>query len=293
MANSPRSHLQRVRNQADAGNMGKLADEALKAAVSSDGHWGDGWAEILDLLRGLPLEERRRLAHALVDRFHSLTEESAARPNVLTLLGIIGRDLPDDFFLPTERLAELVTLGGRHSFWYASRFDVLAEAELATGRPLPPSVVAVFRRAAMVAYRSDALADLVKKLPDPGPQRRRGVGRARHGKDRRTGRPLARPPLPRHHSHRVQAQRQVGQAGPRPHRQPRRGPHHGTRCCPGSPSSAAPGLSRWSVRRTSRTSTAPTTPTTPTPCAAWPGCSPSSRPTPTRPGRSACSSRRR
>ncbi|MCX4971942.1 DUF4132 domain-containing protein [Streptomyces sp. NBC_00620] len=167
MTNTPRSHLQRVRNQADAGNMGKLADEVLKAAVSSNGHWGGGWAEILELLRSLPLEERQRLAHALVDRFHSLTEESAARPNVLMLLGIIGRDLPDDFFLPTERLAELVTLGGRHSFWYASRFDVLAEAELATGRPLPPAVVAVFRRTAMVAYRSDSLAELVKKLPDP------------------------------------------------------------------------------------------------------------------------------
>nr|WP_151480938.1 DUF4132 domain-containing protein [Streptomyces albicerus] len=164
---SPRSLTQKIRNQVAAGNMGKLADEALKAAAANNGYWGGGWHDLLEILRDLPLDERRRLAHALAERFQSLGPESEARQSVLTLLGLIARDLPDDFFLPTERLAELEKLGARHSFWYAARLDVLAEAELASGRQLAPAVVAVFRRTALDAYRSDTLADLAKKLTDP------------------------------------------------------------------------------------------------------------------------------
>jgi hypothetical protein len=164
---SMRSHTQKIRNQIDAGNMGRLADETLKAAVANHGFWGDDWCELFDTLRDLPMEERRRLAHALIERFHSLGTEPETRQKVLTLLGIIARDLPDDFFLPTERLAELQTLGARHSYWHATRLDLLAEAELATGRQLAPSVVAVFRRTALVAYRSEHLVELVKKLTTP------------------------------------------------------------------------------------------------------------------------------
>jgi len=166
MMGTPRSHTQKIRNHVAADDMGKVADEALKAAVSNSGYWGGGWTEILDILRGLPLEERQRLAHALVERFHAVGQDSVARQNALTLLGIIARDLPEDF-LSTERLTELERLGRRHSFWYAARFDVLAEAELAVGRPLAPAVVAVFRRTALDAYRSDTLAELAKKLTDP------------------------------------------------------------------------------------------------------------------------------
>ena len=164
---SMRSHTQKIRNQIAAGNMGKLADETLKAAVANHGFWGDEWCELFDTLRDLPVEERRRLAHAFIEHFQSLGEEPETRQRVLTLLGIIAHDLPDDFFLPTERLAELETLGARHSYWHATRLDLLAEAELATGRQLAPSVVAVFRRTALVAYRSEHLVELVKKLTTP------------------------------------------------------------------------------------------------------------------------------
>ncbi|WP_330306854.1 MULTISPECIES: DUF4132 domain-containing protein [unclassified Streptomyces] len=166
MISIARSHTQKIRNQVDVGNMGMVADEALKAAVSNKGYWGGGWTEILDILRGLSVEERMRLGGALAERFHSVGEKSEARRNVLTLLGIISRDLPDDV-LSVERLKELDALGRQHSFWYAARLDVLAEAELAAGRPLAPAVVAVFRRSAMDAYRSDTLPALAKQLTDP------------------------------------------------------------------------------------------------------------------------------
>lgn len=56
---SMRSHTQKIRNQIDAGNMGRLADEVLKAAVANHGFWGDDWVELFDTLRNLPVEERQ------------------------------------------------------------------------------------------------------------------------------------------------------------------------------------------------------------------------------------------
>ncbi|WP_432175794.1 DUF4132 domain-containing protein [Streptomyces sp. Tue6028] len=161
-----RSYEQRIRNRIAEDNMGKVADLALKAALENKGHWGGGWATMLDLLRELPVERRIVLADALVARYHSVGEESAAKSNAMTLIGILARDLPGDRLVP-ERLKQLDELGRQHSFWYAARLDVLAEAELAAGRPLAPAVVAVFRRTAMDAYRSHELGELAKKLTEP------------------------------------------------------------------------------------------------------------------------------
>ncbi|MHA5053617.1 DUF4132 domain-containing protein [Streptomyces sp. SD15] len=155
-----------VRQRITDGAMDALAVDMLKAAAINRGHWGREWGELLDLMRGLRVEDRSGLADALVEQYHSEQAGPIARQNVLTLLALISPGLPSDP-LSAERLTELDALGGRHSFWYATRLDLLAEAELAAGRQLAPAVVAVFRRTAMEAYRFDALADVVKKLPDP------------------------------------------------------------------------------------------------------------------------------
>ncbi|MFJ3227758.1 DUF4132 domain-containing protein [Streptomyces sp. NPDC086783] len=146
--------------------MGKLAEEALKAAVAARGHWGGLWTEITDALRDLPREDRVRLAGALAERYHSLGEDSDARRNLLTLIDVVAHDLPGDP-LATERLKELERIGGQHSVWYGSRLDVLAEAELAAGRALPPAVVAVYRRSALEAYRAPGLTELAGRLTEP------------------------------------------------------------------------------------------------------------------------------
>ncbi|MFB7332200.1 DUF4132 domain-containing protein [Streptomyces adustus] len=158
--------VQRIRRQADEDNMGRLADDALKAAVANDGYWGGGWTEILDLLRALSAEQRTRLADALVERHHSVGEGSVARGNALTLLAVVSRDLPGDR-LAAERLRQLEELGRKHTFWYETRLDELVEAELAAGRRPSPAVVAVVRRTAMDAYRVTGLGNLVKRLPEP------------------------------------------------------------------------------------------------------------------------------
>ncbi|MEW2398621.1 DUF4132 domain-containing protein [Streptomyces sp. NPDC046862] len=157
-----------VRERVADGDLRALAVDLLKAAVANDGLWDEYWDELLELLRELPVEVRQRLGDALVEQYHSAEAGPDARRNVLTLVGIISRGLPDDL-LSEERVEELERVGRLHSFWYASRLEALAEQELAVGRALSPAVVAVFRRSTLDAYRSGPLREIVKKLPDPVP----------------------------------------------------------------------------------------------------------------------------
>ncbi|MGP4044954.1 DUF4132 domain-containing protein [Streptomyces sp. 2A115] len=156
----------RIRRLAAEGDAAEIAGPVLKAAATNHHYWGGAWVGIVDFLSELPLEDRGRLADALAGRYHSAGAGPVTRRHVLTLIGIISRDLPGDP-LAEERLKELDALGRQHSYWYAARFDVLAEAELAAGRPLAPPVVAVFRRAAMEVSRSNSLSALAKKLTEP------------------------------------------------------------------------------------------------------------------------------
>ncbi|MEV6182710.1 hypothetical protein [Streptomyces sp. NPDC052015] len=142
---TPTSHLERARNQIAAGDMGRLAHVVLKAAEHNRGHWGGGWAEILEILRELPRQERLRLAGALAQRCQEFDEGSAGRRHALTLAAVVSRDLPDELF-SVERLKQLDQLARQHSFWYGSRLEVLAEAELAAGRPLAPAAPPTPRR---------------------------------------------------------------------------------------------------------------------------------------------------
>ncbi|MFD5819670.1 DUF4132 domain-containing protein [Streptomyces sp. NPDC127038] len=147
-------------------DMEALATDVLGAATVNQGKWHGSWAEILDLLGALPAEQRTRLADALVERHHALAEGTDARDHALTLVGVIARDLPGDR-LSVERLKRLDELGTHYTIWYASRPDGLIEAELASGRPLSPAVVAVLRRSAMDTYRSTELGGLAKKITHP------------------------------------------------------------------------------------------------------------------------------
>ncbi|MFD3498493.1 DUF4132 domain-containing protein [Streptomyces sp. NPDC058678] len=148
------------------GDLAALAVDMLKAAAVNNGNWSGLWTEVLDRLRELPADTRKLLADALVDQYHSEQAGPAARGNALTLLGILSRGLTGDF-LSTERLKKLDELSRQHSVWWGSRYEALAEAELATGRPLAPAVVAVFRRSAMDPYGSKPFAELAASLTAP------------------------------------------------------------------------------------------------------------------------------
>ncbi|MGK5697967.1 DUF4132 domain-containing protein, partial [Streptomyces sp. URMC 128] len=163
---TPRSHLDRLRNRIADGDMGRVADEALRVLDSSRGTWGGSWEPVLDLLRDLPADRRRELLHALADRFGQAGDETEDRCRHLALYGLVSEGLDDDP-LAAERHRALADLARRQTFWYAARFDVLARAELAAGRPLPAPVVAVVRRAVLDAYRADDLTSLARQLTDP------------------------------------------------------------------------------------------------------------------------------
>ncbi|MFI6930121.1 DUF4132 domain-containing protein [Streptomyces sp. NPDC050287] len=145
---------------------GTLAVDMLKAAADHKGNFTGRWSELLDRLCELPSDTRKTLCDALVDQYHADQAGPVARGNALTLLGIVSRGIPDDY-LAAERLKKLDELSRRQSVWYGSRYEALAEAELAAGRPLAPAVVAVFRRAGMETYGSKPLAELAAKLTDP------------------------------------------------------------------------------------------------------------------------------
>lgn len=163
---TPRSHLDRLRNRIADGDVGRVADEVLSVLDSSRGTWGGSWEQVLDLLRDLPAERRRPLLHALADRFGQAGDDTEDRCSHLALCGLVSEGLDDDP-LAAERHRALTDLARRQTFWHSARFDVLARAELAAGRPLPAPVVAVVRRAALDAYRADDLPSLVRRLTDP------------------------------------------------------------------------------------------------------------------------------
>ncbi|MET8244856.1 DUF4132 domain-containing protein [Streptomyces sp. NPDC005202] len=155
-----------IRQRAADGDVQALAVDLLKTASVDNGNWAGFWEQVLDELRALPSQTRAALADALVAQHHSEEAGPVARSNSLILLGVISRGLPGDR-LSVDRLRKLDELGRRHSLWYGERHEVLAEAELAAGGPLAPAVVAVFRRTALDAYRSETLTALAKKLTDP------------------------------------------------------------------------------------------------------------------------------
>jgi hypothetical protein len=164
--NSTGQWTQRIGERVAEGNMGELATDLLEAAVTNKGHRGGGRYEGLEMLRALPTEERTRLADALVKRHHSADEGSGARKEALILLGVISRDLPGDR-LPAERLRQLDEFGKQYFLGHTEGVGGLVEMELATGRRLPPAVVAALRRTVMDAYRSRPLRGRAEELTEP------------------------------------------------------------------------------------------------------------------------------
>ncbi|MFC3578398.1 DUF4132 domain-containing protein [Streptomyces yaanensis] len=155
-----------IRQRLADGDLGALAVDMLKAAAVNNGRWAGRWGEVLDELRELPLETRTSLCDALVEQYHSDAAGPIARDHALTLLGVVSRGLPGDR-LSVERLRKLDELSLQQCVWYGSRYEALAEAELAAGRPLAPAVVAVFRRTALEAYGDESAVKLAATLTEP------------------------------------------------------------------------------------------------------------------------------
>ncbi|MFD4141531.1 DUF4132 domain-containing protein [Streptomyces sp. NPDC058572] len=158
--------LRCVRQHVEDDNMGELA-VALVRIGALNNTWHGGGATMLELVRALPQDSRLRLANAWVARHRSGSDSERIRGIVLTLVGIVGRDLPDDL-LSTERLRKLEDYSRVSSVYAAHELQGLAEAELAAGRELSGHVVAVIRRTLMtVYYGKQNLGELAARLTEP------------------------------------------------------------------------------------------------------------------------------
>lgn len=159
--------LRQVEGHIADDNMGELAKKLVNIAAVNNNHWHDDGAKILAAVGALPESSRLRLANALVARHRSGGDGDIVRGHVLTLVGVVGRDLPDDL-LSAERLRKLDDLSRVSSHYATHELQTLVEAELAAGRAVSGHVVAVVRRCHMSAYHDkQRLGELAKRLPEP------------------------------------------------------------------------------------------------------------------------------
>ncbi|MFK4067342.1 DUF4132 domain-containing protein [Streptomyces sp. NPDC029674] len=166
-----RHYPERVRNVerlAADGDMPGLAEELLKTAITNGNQWSHDGEKVLGVVHALPPEERRRIADSLIELSNPYHLESPTRINALTLLGIIGKDLPGDP-LAEERARRLEELGSEHCVRSTREALALVEAEAAAGRTPPPLAVAALRRTLLVQYWQDdpRLKKVVTALTEP------------------------------------------------------------------------------------------------------------------------------
>ncbi|WP_404957263.1 DUF4132 domain-containing protein [Streptomyces sp. 147326] len=142
-----------------------LADGLVRRAVTANLHQ-PAVMEQLDGVQRLPEDDRRRLVEALADRYRRASDTERVQEKVLTLIAIVGRGL-DGLPLAGERTARLDVLARSHSYWFADRHEVLADAELAAGHALSPAVIATIRRSALSSYRDSSLPAFAARLTEP------------------------------------------------------------------------------------------------------------------------------
>ncbi|WP_328915669.1 MULTISPECIES: DUF4132 domain-containing protein [unclassified Streptomyces] len=157
--------VQRLAAQDD---MDALAKRLAKAVYTGRGMRDQLVAQQVDVAAALTAGQRLRLVTAWADRYGSKREKQGVSDTLLLLSAIVGRGLDGDP-LADARSARLASLTGRQTYspWHSVGLDLLAEAEVAAGRPLAPEVVAVFRRTATMYTHDSGLRTLAKKLTEP------------------------------------------------------------------------------------------------------------------------------
>ncbi|MFD4560722.1 DUF4132 domain-containing protein [Streptomyces sp. NPDC058469] len=145
-----------------------VLDVALEANTASGGSDSPVvvFSEVLDALRDLPPDMRRRIALACPVRYDGLTSDASSRHALLMLVAKVSFGLPDDL-LVGERRTALEAAGGFQFHRQARGAEVLAQAELVAGRELTPPVVAAFRRAAAAGRAAPWKTVLIERLTEP------------------------------------------------------------------------------------------------------------------------------
>ncbi|GGX68909.1 hypothetical protein GCM10010358_24080 [Streptomyces minutiscleroticus] len=160
------SKLGKMQGHAAAREAGPLAHEALCVVTARTVLRGDVWVQMVEVLESLDPAMRAVVAGELRRLYAEFSSAERPQVKVLRLLQVVGADLPGDP-LAAERAAELEKLGTEVSIWWDGDVQLVAEHELAAGRPLSAPVVAFLRRCALEAYRRPEMAALAKKLTEP------------------------------------------------------------------------------------------------------------------------------
>ena len=146
----------------------RLLDELCGINKSRHGSWGDRWDWVRGTVEALSPEERAEFLAACVAKFPAGpltrgTAEYALAHGLLTLAAVADPAGP----LSEERAAALEALSRQQGYWQQMRSELLAEADLAVGRPLSPALIAVFRRTATDSYTIPQTTAFARKLTEP------------------------------------------------------------------------------------------------------------------------------
>ncbi|WP_051813806.1 hypothetical protein [Streptomyces sp. NRRL S-340] len=153
-------YCERVDLALAAGDPQAVLDVAVAACEASRGFLGMVWGEVVEQLAGQPAAVREPLVAAIPARLGPA--DRGLRHALLYLSLVLSRDLPGET-LAAERREALAGTGDR---WRPLGESVsFAEAELDAGRPLPPAVVAAFRRGAEDRY--SGLQELAARMTEP------------------------------------------------------------------------------------------------------------------------------
>ncbi|MEV5978162.1 DUF4132 domain-containing protein [Streptomyces sp. NPDC052114] len=160
--------VRNVRRLTAEGDMPGLAEELLKTAITNDNQWSHDGEKILATVATLPPEQRLRLTDSLVELSSPYHVTSPTRINALTLVDLVGKDLPGDP-LAAERTALLEEIGGLYCVESTSAAVTLFEAERSAGRTPPGLAVAALRRTLLVRYweGNASLKKAVDALAEP------------------------------------------------------------------------------------------------------------------------------
>ncbi|MER6075945.1 tetratricopeptide repeat protein [Streptomyces sp. NPDC001817] len=145
---------------AAAGEVDALAAQLL--ALISGPPQSKNWGKARTQLRRLTPEDRTALADGCATLYHSGEKDWWDRRTVLFLVGVIACDLPGDWLL-AERQEMLARFSREYTLVWGRSEWVLADAEVAAGRPLAPELVAVLRRWAVL----EPSTVLARKLTEP------------------------------------------------------------------------------------------------------------------------------
>jgi Domain of unknown function (DUF4132) len=162
-----RERLARLRQSLDRREHPAAALQLERIAGLCEEDWSGSGAGAIDVVQALTPAERALMVEQLMDRLDNLSWHAPQlRRSMTQLLTLVSHGLPIDL-LRRSREGYLRQVERNHTVSDAHRLAKFAGAEIASGRPLSPGVVATIRRTGLESWQRSELADLLATLREP------------------------------------------------------------------------------------------------------------------------------